>query len=370
MKKIVLTIIVFTTISIGAVAQVGIGNATPDSNSVLDLTNPNDKGFLLPHAQSSSFANFSTQEGMLYYYQNNIFYRTSYGYNALSPWKYKVDGSSSNHLFFGGGYVGLGFTNTSTPPDAPLHIISTLNLSLSAPGIFMLGAANSSNLVLDRNELQARSNGSAATLSLNAQGGNVIIGNNTSTVTIPNELQIETLKAKKVQQKSGSGYYDLVPVGTIVMYYQSSPPPGWAICNGGTHARSDGSGWITTPNLRGKFIVAAGASGYVNGSTGGDDKYTLAENQMPSHTHGKGSLGTSSAGSHSHSKTYNQWSSDANHGVTAALYYHSRSNSKVEYTGAAGNHTHTISGTTASTGGTDDIDNRPAYYALVYIMKL
>ena len=54
----------------------------------------------------------------------------------------------------------------------------------------------------------------------------------------------------------------LVPTGLIAMWSgdPGSLPAGWRLCDGGTYAKSDGSGNITAPDLRNRFILAAGAT--------------------------------------------------------------------------------------------------------------
>lgn len=89
----------------------------------------------------------------------------------------------------------------------------------------------------------------------------------------------------------------LVPTGVIVMWSGASNaiPSGWALCNGQTVARSDGTGNITTPDLQNRFVVCAGTT-YPVGNTGGASSVTptitltnqavaLTESQLPAHTH-------------------------------------------------------------------------------------
>src|SRR3546814_10800011 len=49
----------------------------------------------------------------------------------------------------------------------------------------------------------------------------------------------------------------VMPVGVVVPFFLPSAevPTGWALCNGPTVARSDGSGNITTPDLLGRFLI-------------------------------------------------------------------------------------------------------------------
>jgi hypothetical protein len=74
------------------------------------------------------------------------------------------------------------------------------------------------------------------------------------------------------------GGYELLPVGTILMWYGSvaNIPAGWSLCNGANG----------TPNLTGSFILHADGSTYVPGQTGG--------------TAGSLTATTSTAGLHNH----------------------------------------------------------------------
>jgi microcystin-dependent protein len=76
----------------------------------------------------------------------------------------------------------------------------------------------------------------------------------------------------KAASLTGAG---AVPVGTIILWYGTEAPDGWAICNG-----ENG-----TPNLAGKFPVGAG-NAYAPGAEGGADTVTLETKHLPAHGHG------------------------------------------------------------------------------------
>ena len=187
----------------------------------------------------------------------------------------------------------------------------------------------------------------------------------------------------------------LFVTGMIMMYTGSTAPSGWAICNG-----QNG-----TPDLRDRFIVGAGSAYSVN-NTGGANSVTLTESQIPSHNH---SFSGSSSHSHTvdnHSHSFSGSGSQSHtHGFTGVggndhnqhtrhtTVMRNRSNPTV-YT-AAGNtgvqsstvsisisgntggstpgtnsQTVSISGNTGNKGGGSSHENRPPYYALMFIMKL
>jgi len=70
------------------------------------------------------------------------------------------------------GNVGIG----TTEPTAKLNIIGGTDVNGVSGGFLIAGNQNGVNLGLDDNEIQARNNGVPSTLSLQASGGNVIIG--------------------------------------------------------------------------------------------------------------------------------------------------------------------------------------------------
>jgi microcystin-dependent protein len=176
-----------------------------------------------------------------------------------------------------------------------------------------------------------------------------------------------------------------VPAGGIIMWSGSvaAVPTGWLLCDG-----TNG-----TPDLRGRFIAGAGGA-YAPGTTGGADSVTLTTAQTPSHTHtfsetttsagGHNHIGTTeTAGNHTHN--YRQGAAYVNVPVSGSVTFGyvdgGATNNERQTTGAGshnhtfttssvGDHTHNVSGTTAATGGGEAHENRPAFYALAYIMKV
>lgn len=139
-------------------------------------------------------------------------------------------------------------------------------------------------------------------------------------------------------------------------------PSGWALCNG----------LNGTPDLRDRFVVGAGSS-YVPGVTGGSSSTTLSEANLPSHTHSF-SATTSTAGSHSHSLSipnvgYDLGIASVVRSATGSPVLSSNQNVS-GLVSTEGSHTHTVSGTTGSTGSGTSFTNLPPYYALAFIMKL
>jgi len=183
--------------------------------------------------------------------------------------------------------------------------------------------------------LKRRNNANDAWITLGLEAADT-----DATLAANSDSKIPTQKAVKT-------YIDKsIPSGVILMWSGSveSIPAGWYLCNG-----SNG-----TPDLRARFVIAAGGS-YSVGTTG--------DGSIPAHTHSSGSLLAASAGAHTHNinaySVHSNGNSNSCQGEPATDYTFATSSS--------GDHTHTISGSTGSSGsGTKNI---AVYYALAYIMK-
>ena len=141
--------------------------------------------------------------------------------------------------------------------------------------------------------------------------------------------------------------------GMIIAFKGSSIPSGWALCDG-----SNG-----TPNLIGKFI--RGGSTVTAGDTGGNDDVTLTSSNLPSHSHSAGGLYMNSAGNHTHMCYQPRAGKSDNANDRRVMEF-----SDYKATSSNGSHTHTLYGSTGSTGSNKSFSILPSYYTLVYIMKL
>jgi len=347
--------------SLSLSAQVGIGNTSPDSSSVLDLHNSENRGLLLP--KSATVSAMSQSNRMTYYYNEFIYFKTDIGYNAISPWKYKYNGNTTNNLYYNlNGNIGIGNSNITVAPEAPLQIETDSAVSLASNGSLMIGESASQNMILNSTEIQTRNAGASSDLSINEEGGDIIFGDSIHPV--------EVLVTGKVQEldDATNTYYELVPKGIITAWfgYSTNIPKGWAVCDGGTYQNSNGSGTSTTPDLKGRFIVSVGNNGSSNYSahdTGGEDKVSLKISEIPNHSHN-----ARVTGSHSHGYTYetvNGRYEDLVSKPQSLIDEPDESNVRTRYTSTSYAN---ISQTGGGTGAPHE--NRPIYYSLVFIMKL
>jgi microcystin-dependent protein len=156
--------------------------------------------------------------------------------------------------------------------------------------------------------------------------------------------------------------FGLVPSGAILLWSKSvaTIPSGWFLCDG-----TNG-----TPNLTGRFVIHADAD--TGGTYAPDDTGGSADAIVVAHTHTYSGT-TSAAGAHDHTpQNGNGFLTNTTSGSDGTFNYGSGSavfTGFVDSTSDVGDHTHTFSGTTASTGSSGTGANLPPYYALVYIMK-
>lgn len=185
------------------------------------------------------------------------------------------------------------------------------------------------------------------------------------------DLAADLARANGSQEGLATGVSFALPRGFIGMWSGSlaAIPDGWAICDGTN----------STPDLTDRFVVATGTTYTAIGATGGQDSFTLAEVNIPEHDHNvsasatlpdhKHSAGTYAVNDHyPGSVNLDTATTPVNAG---SLTYTSRG-----LTGNSGNPTTnpaitiTTSEETYGSATPTAIDNRPAYYALAFIMKL
>ena len=149
---------------------------------------------------------------------------------------------------------------------------------------------------------------------------------------------------------------------------QADIPANWAICDGNNG----------TPNLVNKFVVAAASFDVgteewrtsVDGTSkesGGAATKTLGTNELPAHTHEKGTLAVT-GGDHNHTYDRSNVTTVASGGSA-----NTRNQGVTETnTGDSGDLTLTVSGSTGDQGGTmgEAFDILPPYYAIAYIMRV
>lgn len=199
---------------------------------------------------------------------------------------------------------------------------------------------------------------------------------------------------------SNVAFLALIPVGTVVPFAGSSIPDGWLEANGQAVSRStyaqlygsitttygagDGSTTFNLPDMRTRTAVMTDGTQTefdVLGETGGTTSLALSQAQLPSHTHGLGSYASSTAGNHDHRAGVangfagdldiaidNSTGSDGGRYSFSDSYTDASHPSSYLYADSQGAHSHTFSGTTATTGAGTAHNELQPYLTLRYIV--
>lgn len=170
------------------------------------------------------------------------------------------------------------------------------------------------------------------------------------------------------------------PIGTIVPFMGTTAPDGWLLCNGQSLVGKEGVFDLAThlgsnnvPDLRGMFLRGSGSRTISNHTYSGPSvKHTQAD-LYKSHRHGHGTLSTNYTGSHKHANgdykyflrktgsfTSNKTDTDHTSPYEPNLVLVGEEKS-------SGGHSHTVTGSTGSTGG---VETRPVSYGVNYIIKM
>ena len=150
-------------------------------------------------------------------------------------------------------------------------------------------------------------------------------------------------------------------VGMIIMWSGSvaTIPSGWRFCDGN----------FGTPNLTGRFIIAATNDN--TNTTGGaaSTSVTLTTSNMPSHYHSLSANATVTSTDSGHTHTYKSGLSAISSNNAAGGYSYAADNDRTTVTGYA-NISSSISGNTDSAGGGTafSVAIIPLYYSLAYIL--
>lgn len=254
-------------------------------------------------------------------------------------------------------YIGLEVQNSAgeivprqrlfaVPFAAVANDVRKITKDVIVSGNIQMGGANPTVQVTKDGIIQKSGSSTFQNLSVNgtiSAGGLVTATKgltvNGGTLAVKTNLEIDSGKKLTI----GGAEVIPVPVGGIIMWPSKELPDKdhWAFCNGQT------VNGIKTPDLRGLFVVGAGATGYNLGSTGGEATHKLTTDEMPSH--------------------YHTFYGDDQLACKATLDRLDKSYDadSAQNTGYNAGHFRT-----SSAGGSKAHENRPPYYALNYIMRV
>ena len=212
-------------------AQVGIGTATPDRKlEVLSGTSTQ----IRVHSSSniSGTAGLELVRGDLFDTPIDWKVINEGGIFKILSGNYNLNSTSQEHLrVTTGRNVGIG----TDSPQTRLHIDNGEEASLNTDGYLMLGSGASANLIMDRNEIQARSNGNASNLYIQSSGGDTYFNSNGGDVLIASEGQfgIGTTSPQNHMGIEGDTWHIYISnngsVGGSNDWYIAATSPGWAV---------------------------------------------------------------------------------------------------------------------------------------------
>ena len=398
-----------------SISQVKIGDANaPDENAILDLNNNLDLGLLFNINSSIIDTAIAFPEGNIHYFGGNLFLSQNTNFpkwNVISPWVFNGDTMNGvSYPSIGRSGIGIGIntlSSTYNPASGVDNYATNLHIGFGNKEVLNVGGTKTAailiaddssatgnpnylTMLMDNDEILVKTNsGNPASLKIQDHlNASVQVGQNISNTS---DLNVYG------KVKENGGYVQ--PSKSIIMWNGNSSDNtlfiqsgsteglgtgemyGWAICNGNNG----------TPNLSGKFIVGEGSRNDIiranNGSTitGGASNYAVLgsqgaslvmqqANQVATHKHGNsglthGNVDASANHNHHYHRSVESSGGDIdnccseNDGLVA--------NPSDSYTGSAGSHSHTFSGSTATNSGTQQgMPNRPSYYVVVYLMKL
>jgi microcystin-dependent protein len=154
---------------------------------------------------------------------------------------------------------------------------------------------------------------------------------------------------------------------------------GWGICDGTSYLGKSGN--VTTPDLRDRFLVGSQGS-YVVGSQGGANSVTLSVAEMPTHNHAltdpghthnvtdPGHTHTGTVASHNHPGLVDvAVVTSVNKAAQPAVAVNTPATITTNPTGVSV--VNDVTGVSiASEGGSLSHENRPPYYAVLFVKKI
>ncbi len=234
-------------------AQIGLNEPNPNKNAAIDVKSFS-KGIKIPNLSTTNRLNindpkpgllvFDEDFGQYYVYQNQTL-----GWLAINPFFTNGDTTSTVYSLTQGN-VGINVKN----PANKLSVGMGVNVGQSyAESI----AVNKNSLITERK-----------------------MGINTNNPQ--SELHVNGSVACDTFSIDGKGDEYFVKPNTIVMYYSSSAPSGWAVCDGRTVYDSKGNSF-KTPDFRN--LIPKSSSSSTSSSGSGVASFTLDEDEIPNHTH-------------------------------------------------------------------------------------
>lgn len=305
------------TVSISVISYAAPSFTGYHSQRAVSSGTVNDDGTYVRGIVSYSFASCSSK--------NSVTRKTEYRKSGTSTW------ANANAPFTSGTAFTFGGGNIST--ETSYEIRYTITDAFSS--ISVIDVISTAAVVMD-----FKSGGKGVAI------GKVSETDNCFEVSEKWDVKVYGKLLKKFIMEQ------MYPVGSIYMSVSSTNPS--------THF---GGTWVAWGTGRVPVGVNSNDTNFATvEKTGGAATVTLTTAQMPSHSHGAGTLATNSTGSHTHNLKNQKTTWGASSGnkvlIDATSGYTAITN---KATTSAGAHTHTVSGSTASAGSGSAHSNLQPY---------
>lgn len=279
------------------------------------------------------------------------------------------------------------------------HDNNTLQLLYALQEVPSLDAAGSAAAAAASAAAAAASAAAAAASAAAAQASADAAAASAAGVNLPS---IQSGDAGKQLYVKGdeTGYELLAPpsttgtiTGEVKGWAGGTIPSGWLECNGQeidrtsfadlfsaigtTYGAGNGSTTFNVPDFRGRSVIGAGTgSGLTarsSGQTGGAETHLLTESEIPGHTHAPGTLTAAASGNTTAdilATSGDTVTSTGGGGPNSESVTVSDGNdASTQWSASLPDHTHTISGASASTGGDGAHENMPPFGVLKWMIK-
>lgn len=164
------------------------------------------------------------------------------------------------------------------------------------------------------------------------------------------------VKRSTGQVMHGANKADAFPAATGMIFVQTAAPTGWTKS-------------VAHNNKALRLVSGAASSGGTTAFTSVFTSRTIAEANLPVHTHGVGTLSAATEGAHTHQFTYTTAAIASNNSTAPVSQIQTSGGATTVTTQAGSAHTHTLSGNTGSVGSGTAMDFDVQYVDVIYATK-
>lgn len=204
-------------ITVTSSGDVGINDTTPGARLSVAEAGGGDGLYVTQTGGSGRAAQFYVPNSS----PANAIYCVTYGGGYAGSFEaHEPNTTAALNCYKNGGPALRVWSTLSTPgtpaTDCAMAIVGGSDTELTGGGFLVLGGTNGVNLSIDNNEIEARNNGAAATLTLNNDGGDVVIAPQATT-----RVRVLEVTGADLAEKFPAS--EEVTPGTVVMIDAANP---------------------------------------------------------------------------------------------------------------------------------------------------